>query len=176
MQFLQPDPSKQATIIKTLRIAIVSAGLSHLGEPEAAHSKLVRSAVEGAKRELSRLGVDVDKNLMEIECPGVLEIPLMSLTLIKKHSLDGVIACALVVNGGIYRHEFVAQTSLDILMKVSLETNTPIASCMLTPVEPNSPQTQYNMLLEHLSGKGVECAGALIRQILQLKTVDKAAA
>lgn len=168
----QPEPSKHQDRIKELRVAIVSAGLSHLGEQEAKHSKLVRASVDGARDELLKLGYASD-NIIEVEVPGALEIPLMCKRLIAEQELDGVIGCALIVNGEIYRHEFVAQASLYKLMEVSLEMNTPIASCMLTPSAPKSPETQFDMLQEHLRGKGEENAGALTRQILQLRAIDQ---
>ena len=41
--------------------------------------------------------------------------------------------CALVVNGGIYRHEFVADAVINGLMRVQLETDVPVISAVLTP-------------------------------------------
>jgi 6,7-dimethyl-8-ribityllumazine synthase len=169
MNYPEPNLAEHADTIKTLKLAIVSAGLSHLGADEAAHSKLVRAAVEGAKTKFIELGIDVDAQVSLIEVSGVLEIPLAVKQAVKTLRLDGVVACALIVSGGVYRHEFVAHSSLDALMRLSLDTNTPIASTILTPVAEKSPETQFDMLHEHLSGKGKEGASALIHQIIQLR-------
>lgn len=172
MHYALPDLEKSTEQLKKLKLGFVSAGLSHMGNAEAAHSKLVRSSVEGATAELTRLKISIESQLLHVNVPGVLEIPLMAKQLIEKHSLDGVIGFAIIINGGVYRHEFVAQASLDLLMKVSLKTGIPIASCLLTPVEPKAPETQFEFLKDHLRGKGQECARALVEQILQLKAVQ----
>ncbi len=171
MNYTQPQLKDHTSVIKKLKIGIVSAGLSHLGAQEAAHSKLVRAIVDGALTEMSAQGIDT-KQIVLVECPGVLEIPLMARHIIREYGLDGVIGCALIVDGGMYRHEFVAQASLDQLMAVSLETDTPIASSLLTPVKSRAPETQFDELLAHLQGKGKEGAGALLRQIIQLKVLS----
>ena len=44
-----------------------------------------------------------------------------------------IVAAGLIVNGGIYRHEFVAATVIDALMQVQLDTDIPIISLVLTP-------------------------------------------
>lgn len=167
----QPDPRHHTGKIKQLTIALVSAGLSHLGEQEASHSRLVRRLVEGAVDTFNELGLDVEVQLLQVECPGVLEIPLMIDKLISDHDIDGALGAALIVNGGIYRHEFVAQSSLDALMQVSISRGVPVASSFLTPVEMNSPKTQYDMLHDNLYLKGQEGAEALLRQILQLQAI-----
>ena len=171
MNYAQPNPSEYSDEITKLKIAVVSAGLSHLGEQEANHSKLVRRIVEGATSQLTELGFDLETQVIQVECPGVLEIPLMTERLIAEHKLDGVLGAALIVNGEIYRHEFVAQSSLDALMQVSLSTGVPVASSLLTPASAHAPEKQFKQLHEHLYLKGQEGAGALVRQILQLNRI-----
>lgn len=46
---------------------------------------------------------------------------------------DAIVAAALVVDGGIYRHDFVAQAVVDGLMRVGLDSGTPVLSVSLTP-------------------------------------------
>ena len=170
MNYSMPTLKDEKDSITKLKIALVSAGLSHMPEREKPHSKLVRSGVKGATDELIKLGVK-ESNLINVEVPGVLEIPQMAKKLIDTHDLDGVIGFALVVSGGIYRHEFVAQVSLDCLLQVGLETGVPFASCVLTPVQPKSPETQFDMLFDHYNDKGLESARAVLEQILQLKKI-----
>lgn len=170
MKYDQPTLSEHKDKIAQLKIGIVSAGLSHMGEREANHSKLVRRQADGARNALLEAGVN-EENLVEIECPGVLEIPQMVRASIDAHKLDGVVAAALVVNGEIYRYEFVAQTSLDQLMNIPIDTGVPVASSLLTPAIPKSPETKFDFLLEHLYEKGNEAAGALLRQIIQLSKI-----
>lgn len=166
-----PDLAQKKSELSRLKLGFVSAGLSHLGEAEAAHGKLVRSAVDGGIKELKRVGIDPEKQLIHVSVPGAIEVPFMAKQLIKKHDLDGLVGFALIVNGEIYRHEFVAQASLDALMRVSLDTNVPIASALLTPTKPRAPETQFDMLKEHMHGKGEEFVRALLEQILQLRVI-----
>src|SRR5215831_2442703 len=65
--------------------------------------------------------------------PGAFEIPLHAKLLAQSKRYRAVVACGFVVDGGIYRHEFVAQAVINGLMQVQLETQVPIFSVVLTP-------------------------------------------
>ena len=67
------------------------------------------------------------------EVPGSLDIPLQAKLLAKTGRYAVIVAAGLIVNGGIYRHEFVAATVIDVLMQVQLDTEIPIISLVLTP-------------------------------------------
>src|SRR5688572_4926811 len=54
--------------------------------------------------------------------PGSLEIPLVAKRLAESGRFAAICASGLVVDGGIYRHEFVAQAALSGIVQVSLET------------------------------------------------------
>src|SRR5690348_11459868 len=62
------------------------------------------------------------------ELPGAFEIPLQAKLLARGGRHAAVVAAALVVDGGIYRHEFVAQAVISGLMQVQLETEVPVIS------------------------------------------------
>src|SRR3954469_1084839 len=67
------------------------------------------------------------------EVPGSFEIPLHAQILAKTRRYTAIVAAGLVVDGGIYRHEFVADTVIKALMDVQLRTEVPIFSAVLTP-------------------------------------------
>ena len=67
------------------------------------------------------------------EVPGAFEIPLQARNMLRSQRYLAAVGAAFVVNGGIYRHEFVAQTVIDGLMQVQLETDLPVFSAVLTP-------------------------------------------
>ncbi|MBP6880755.1 6,7-dimethyl-8-ribityllumazine synthase [Candidatus Saccharibacteria bacterium] len=157
--------------ISKLKIGLVSASLSHMEARERTHTTLVRSSVDGAVAELKKLGLDIEKQIILKEVPGVLEVPIMCKRLIKNQQVDGIIAFGLIIDGGIYRHEFVAQSSLDLIMHLSLSTSTPVASCLLAPQAKNAVETEFDMLFENLSDKGAESARALLEQIELLNAV-----
>ena len=54
------------------------------------------------------------------EVPGSFEIPLHAQLLAKTRRYTAIVAAGLVVDGGIYRHEFVADTVIKALMDVQL--------------------------------------------------------
>src|SRR5262249_41243106 len=75
-----------------------------------------------------------DKNVIDFfSAPGRPEIPLMPKKLAKPGKSAAVWAGGLVVAGGIYRHEFVAQAVLHGIVQTSLETEVPVLSAVLTP-------------------------------------------
>src|SRR5215831_9634143 len=65
--------------------------------------------------------------------PGSLEIPLMARKLAQTGRYAAVCASGLVVNGGIYRHDFVAQAVLHGIVQTSLDTEVPVLSAVLAP-------------------------------------------
>ena len=65
-------------------------------------------------RHISRAQVDL------FEVPGSFEIPLHAQLLAKTRRYTAIVAAGLVVDGGIYRHEFVADTVIKALMDVQL--------------------------------------------------------
>jgi 6,7-dimethyl-8-ribityllumazine synthase len=68
-----------------------------------------------------------DLRIDELIVPGAFEIPLIARRMASSGRVDAVIACALVVNGGVYRHEFVAGAVIDGLMRVQLDTDVPVS-------------------------------------------------
>ena len=129
------------------------------------HEDLVSVAVDSCSAELSKLGV-VEKNIKLFKVPGSLEIPLISKLIIQNGDFDAVIGFGLVVDGGIYRHEFVAQTVLNGLMKVTLETKVPVLSVVLTPQkfdEKNPDDIEF--FRQHLVIKGNEAAQTAVKMI-----------
>ena len=86
---------------------------------------------------------------------------------------DAVVAAGLVVDGGIYRHEFVATAVLNGLMQVQLETGVPVLSVVLTPQQFHEHTTHHEFFAQHLALKGQEaaqtCAG-IVLQAAELAT------
>ncbi len=92
--------------------------------------------------------------------PGSLEIPLLAKKLAKTGRYAAVCCSGLVVDGGIYRHEFVAQAVLHGIMQVSLETEVPVLSAVLTPHQFHEHAVHAAFFTEHMVTKGRELADA----------------
>jgi 6,7-dimethyl-8-ribityllumazine synthase len=80
-------------------------------------------------------------------------------------------AYAAQVDGGIYRHEFVADAVIDGLMKVQLETDVPVFSVVLTPQRYHEHAQHHQFFFERLVQKGVEAAHACVSTLESLKRV-----
>lgn len=102
------------------------------------------------------------------DVPGAYEIPLHAQRVALSGRYDAVIACALVVNGGIYRHEFVAQAAIDGLMRVQLDTGVPVFSAVLTPRDFHAHEEHRRFFAEHFMQKGEEVAQACIDTLASL--------
>ena len=76
-----------------------------------------------------------------------------------------------VVDGGIYRHEFVAQAVLQGIVQTSLETEVPILSAVLTPHHFHDHADHQEFFRSHMVTKGKELAGACLAIIENLAAV-----
>jgi 6,7-dimethyl-8-ribityllumazine synthase len=92
------------------------------------------------------------------EVGGAFEMPLHAKLLAKTGRYAGIVAAALVVDGGIYRHEFVAQSVVSGLMQVQLETEVPVFSVSLTPHHFHAGDEHQKFFFEHFVHKGQEAA------------------
>ena len=105
-------------------------------------------------RDIARAHVDV------FEVPGSFEIPLHAQLLAKTRRYTAIVAAGLVVDGGIYRHEFVADTVIKALMDVQLRTEVPVFSAVLTPQQFHESAAHFDFFRKHFATKGIEVAEA----------------
>ncbi len=126
------------------------------------HSDIVDQGRLGFLAEMKRCGVDDD----DIDCfvaPGAFEIPLRAKLLARSGRYAAIIACGFVVDGGIYRHEFVAQAVISALMTVQLETEIPVISAVLTPQRFHEHEEHRAFFTRHFVLKGAEAATACLQ-------------
>lgn len=96
------------------------------------------------------------------DMPGAFEIPLLAQRLAKTGSYDAIVAAGLVVDGGIYRHDFVADAVISGLMRIQLDTGVPIFSVVLTPLQFHEHQAHSDFFTAHMVEKGREAASACL--------------
>ena len=137
------------------------------------HSDIVDKARQSMLAELHRSPTPPGQ-VDQYEVPGAFEIPLLALKLARSGRYDAIVACGLVVNGGIYRHEFVGAAVIDALMRVQLDTEVPVMSAVLTPRDFHEHEEHRRFFSEHFVKKGVEVARACIETIAGLRRVDAA--
>ena len=76
---------------------------------------------------------------------------------------NALIACGgFLVDGGIYRHEFVTRAVIDGIMRVMLDTGMPVLSMILTPKNTYEHDRDHSFFLEHFVIKGEELANAAV--------------
>jgi 6,7-dimethyl-8-ribityllumazine synthase len=124
------------------------------------HANIVLQSVNSIEAEFERS--PVAPVVQRIDVPGAFEIPLLARKLAWTGHFDAIIACGLVVDGGIYRHEFVAATVIDALMRVQLETDVPVLSAVLTPHHFHDHEEHQRFFMDHFVTKGTEVARACI--------------
>ena len=153
--------------------SLPSVGVSEVGPRFAFiqaswHQTIVHKARDGFIAEMLRLGVARDA-IDVLDVPGAFELPLMAKRLARSGRYDAIIACALVVDSGIYRHDFVAQAVVQGLMAVQLETEVPVLSVVLTPHHFQPHEEHQAFFSAHFLVKGAEAAGACVRTVQGLR-------
>ena len=134
------------------------------------HRAIVERGRDGFLAELERLGVS--RECVDVfEVPGSLEIPLHAKLLAKTGRYAAIVAAGFVVDGGIYRHEFVAQSVIDGLMSVQLDTEVPVISMVLTPQRFREHEEHVAFFTGHMAKKGAEAAVACVRTIRSIKAI-----
>ena len=120
------------------------------------HADIVDQALVGFLQKVPEEDVDV------FDVPGAFEMPLLARDLAKSGRYAAVVAAAFVVDGGIYRHEFVAQAVVNGLMQAGLETGVPVLSVSLTPHHYQETEHHTAIFREHFVVKGQEAAAAAL--------------
>lgn len=120
------------------------------------HAEIVDRALTGFTEIIPASATEV------FDVPGAFELPLMAQKLARSGRYDAIACAALVVDGGIYRHDFVAQAVVDGLMRVGLDTGIPVLSVSLTPHQFQDTAHHRAIYAEHFVEKGREAAQAAL--------------
>jgi len=123
------------------------------------HDEIVDRCRESFTAEMARLGLAEDR-IDFFRVPGAFEIPLHAKRLAGSGRYAAVIGAGFVVDGGIYRHDFVAEAVINGLMRVQLDTDVPVISAVLTPHHFHGHNVHATFFSEHFEVKGTEAARA----------------
>ena len=139
------------------------------------HADIVCRARDSFMQEMGRHGVE--RSRIELfEVAGAFEIPMLARRLARTQSYGAIVACALVVDGGIYRHDFVATAVVNALMAVQLEVDIPVLSVVLTPHHFHAGDEHQQFFREHFVVKGAEAARACVQTVASLRALEASAA
>ena len=158
------DP-RPASAGPRLRIAFIEACWHH---------DIVTRCREGFLAEWRARGRDTAEIDVH-QVPGSFEIPLLAQHLTASGRWDAVVATGFVVDGGIYRHDFVARAVIDGLMRVQLDSQVPVISAVLTPHAFHEHDVHRSFFAEHFLTKGREAAAACLATVAMLDRVKMAA-
>ena len=139
------------------------------------HADIIGQGRESFIADLEKAGFP--KNNIDIyEVPGGLEIPLQA-QLLAKSGRYTLIACGgFIVDGGIYRHEFVTTAVIDGIMRVSLDTEVPVLSMILTPKNFHEHEEHHNYFFNHFTKKGQELAAAALVTLENMRQLKQSSA
>jgi 6,7-dimethyl-8-ribityllumazine synthase len=129
------------------------------------HADIVDRAFDGFLAEAVTLLPGASVQAFDV--PGAFEMPLLAKKLGESGKFDAVVACAFVVDGGIYRHDFVAAAVVDGLMAAQMATGVPVFSVSLTPHHYQPVDALTAFYREHFVKKGAEAVNA-VAQVLAL--------
>lgn len=129
------------------------------------HADIVDRSLDGFAETIPPDQIDV------FDVPGAFEMPLMAQTLAKTGKYDAVICAAFVVDGGIYRHDFVAAAVVEGLMRAGLDTGVPVLSVSLTPHHYQETDHHNAIYRDHFVQKGREAANAALQIVGTRKTL-----
>ncbi len=135
---------------KLLKIAFIKARW---------HSKIVDQALVGFEADMD--SVDATVQITPFDVPGAFEMPLLAKKLGASGEFDAVVCAALVVDGGIYRHDFVAAAVVNGLMEAQMSTGVPTFSVSLTPHHFQPSAEHIGFYTDHFVKKGAEAARAV---------------
>lgn len=140
---------------KLLKIAFIKARW---------HAEIVDQALVGFEADMD--SVDATVQITSFDVPGAFEMPLLAKKLGASGDYDAIVCAALVVDGGIYSHDFVAAAVVNGLMEAQMCTGVPTFSVSLTPHHFQPSAEHIEFYSEHFVKKGAEAAQA-VRQTLE---------
>ena len=118
------------------------------------HADIVGQALVGFHELIPAEQVEV------FDVPGAFEMPLLARDLAATGRYAAVVGAAFVVDGGIYRREFVAQAVVNGLMRAGMDMGVPVLSVSLTPHQYQETEHHKQIYRAHFVEKGREAAKA----------------
>ncbi len=103
--------------------------------------------------------VDAGVMCSEITVPGVFEIPVIISKNIKKY--DGFVALGCVIKGETPHFDFISKSTIDAIMKLSIEYKKPVGNGILTCLNVSQANTRSSTSGSK-RGKGIEAAEAVL--------------
>lgn len=150
-------PSVHISGVGHLSVAVVAASW---------HEQVMHGLIDGCHRFLDEAGV-TDRRLVRV--PGAFELPLAALHVAE--SVDAVVALGVVIRGGTPHFDYVCHAAASGLMRVSLDTGTPVGFGLLT-CDDEAQAMDRAGLPGSVEDKGAEAASAALALAAGLQDLD----
>lgn len=122
------------------------------------NTEVTSELLNGAVKRLIELGVP-EKNILILEVPGAVEIPLVLSRVLRAQKFDAAIALGAVIRGETTHYDYVCQLVSNGTQKVSLDLDIPIIFGVLTT---ENVAQAFDRLGGAHGHKGVDAADAAI--------------
>jgi 6,7-dimethyl-8-ribityllumazine synthase len=136
------------------------------------HKEIVDQFKRGFAEAIEPL-IGASVQLDYFEAPGVVEIPLLTKLLANQGQYDAIVVSGLIVDHGVYRHEFVAQSVMDSIMGVQMDTEIPVIYGILTAQDFMS-EGRETFFFDHFLVKGGESARACAMTLQNMEKIKGA--
>ena len=140
-----------------MRVAIVAASW---------HEVVMDGLIAGAARACQQAGADASI----IRVPGSFELPIVAQECAVNGDFDAVVALGVIIRGGTPHFEYVASGTTDGLMRVSLDTKTPVGFGLLTCDDDDQALDRAGLEGSH-EDKGAEAAWAALTTAVTLRAI-----
>lgn len=140
-----------------MRVAIVAASW---------HEVVMDGLIAGAARACQQAGADASI----IRVPGSFELPIVAQECAVSGDFDAVVALGVIIRGGTPHFEYVASGTTDGLMRVSLDTKTPVGFGLLTCDDDDQALDRAGLEGSH-EDKGAEAAWAALTTAVTLRAI-----
>jgi len=151
------------SIHTTERLAFIQAGW---------HADIIEQGRKTFIEDMVKAGFP-EANIDIFDVPGSLEIPLQAKLLAQSGKYDAILCGGFIINGGIYHHEYVNHAVIDGIMRVSLDTEVPVLSMILTPLNFHESEPHHAFFFEHFKLKGRELAEACLKTLENMRALKK---
>tara|TARA_Y100000816_G_C25535523_1_gene290893 strand:- start:88 stop:501 length:414 start_codon:yes stop_codon:yes gene_type:complete len=123
------------------------------------YEDIINMLIDGANEAISNHKKKFKTNIIFV--PGVFEIPYMMSKNLKK--FDAFIALGCVIKGETPHFDFISKSSIDAIMKLSVESKKPIGNGILTCLNKNQAVERAD---KSNKNKGKEAADAVIELLI----------
>lgn len=121
---------------------------------------ITQELLQGALKRLAAWNFS-EQDIMVVEVPGAIEIPLVAQRLAKQNRYDVIIAMGVVIRGETSHYDYVCQQVSDGCQRVALECDIPIVFKVLTTENDDQAWDRLGGKHGHSGVDAVDCAMAM---------------